>query len=181
MISTREATPWNVRLFLSFQSVQEMSSSKLSNAGRASLCHLNLGCNHHSPSSIGRSGTETKPTGSNSKYQSCLARTHPSRRCAMVSFSWPQSAHSSLSWRAWRFLRSVVHSRRCKAIQKKNFTFGGAPWSSRAPWLQTTTWNPRRKRDRWRTPSICRQATTSRRTCRRSQDPEPLDALAATH
>jgi hypothetical protein len=128
--------PLKVRLLRSFHSVHEVSSSKVSKARRASGCSSTLCCIHHSPKSSGRSGTNTvRPTGSSSKNHSCLATTHPSARCSIVSFSWPHGTHSSVSWRSCRFLRSVVHSLRGKATQKKNFTFGGTFLfqSSRAP------------------------------------------------
>jgi hypothetical protein len=98
---TADTRPQKTLEFLSFHKLQETSRTKESNVGRPSAySHSRLHSHQAARSGSSEAGTkESNPRGKNNKDQSCLASTHPTKRCPHDSIAWAHRLQSSVSWK----------------------------------------------------------------------------------
>lgn len=110
--------PLNAMLFLCFQSNHIVMRHFALVDFR--LCPVESSLVHHALSSSPISGSRPGlPVINPNKCQTCLANTHPIRRCWMVSSSWLQSGHVSWCGRPRLARRSEIQHLFLKASQAK--------------------------------------------------------------
>jgi len=111
-----------VLLFLSFQIIQQDSSTKESKPCRSSFWMRFLAASHHSASvwACMVRATSTQPNLRSSLNQTSLEKGHVTSRWSIVSVDWEHNAQVSSSSKPCRFRRYAVQHLSCNTSQRKN-------------------------------------------------------------
>ena len=126
--SLSDGLTWSkTHAFLCFQIIHGTKSATDFSALRSAGSVDSFACSHQSMSESSCSGAGAgKRRQDRISCHVCLVKGHASIKCLIVSGSWSHRRHRGWCCRPRRASRSAVQQRSCHAIQRKNFTFGGA-------------------------------------------------------